>query len=284
MDNNFKKMDNYIIYTDHIIGKGSFGTVYLAHDKKNKQLVGVKIESKKDTTLLLREYNLIKFIHAQEGCKNNIIKHHLLLNDNNSYYMFMDLYGPNLDCLHKQHNRQFDVDMLNSIIVQMSNAIKFCHKIGIVHRDIKPANFMTRFCAPHTNIYLCDFGLAKKYICKGEHIPYKTNVARVGSLRYMSKFTHRSIQVSCRDDMYSLVYVIIFLATGDLPWSNNEIINKDKSQKHNVLYCLKTNTTNKNLCKDIKNSILHSKLIEFLTHLDTLEFKDKINYDIIYML
>ena len=45
----------------------------------------------------------------------------------------------------------------------MINRIEYLHGKNLVHRDVKPDNFLIGLNKKADNIYLVDFGLAKKY-------------------------------------------------------------------------------------------------------------------------
>jgi casein kinase 1 len=74
---------------------------------------------------------------------------------------------------------------------------------------------------------MIDFGLAKKYKTKdGQHIPYKDNKNLTGTARYASINTHLGIEQGRRDDIESLVYMLVYFYLGQLPWQNMDARNK----------------------------------------------------------
>ena len=86
------------------------------------------------------------------------------------------------------------------------------------------ANFVIgRTTATRHRIYLIDFGLV-------QHVPTRTQLehqrksnklsAFRGTLRYASLNAHHGKILGCVDDLYSLLFVLVELHTGKLPWSH----------------------------------------------------------------
>ena len=72
----------------------------------------------------------------------------------------------------------------------MIETIEFLHSKQFIHRDIKPDNFLTGYGSKSHKIFMVDLGLAKRYISKEGHIPYKENKSLTGTARYASINTH----------------------------------------------------------------------------------------------
>lgn len=54
----------------------------------------------------------------------------------------------------------------------------------------------------------------------GKHIDEKVLDSFTGNLRFSSPWSNSNKNVSRRDELYSLLYSMIFLLKGELPWMN----------------------------------------------------------------
>ncbi|WP_353649699.1 Stk1 family PASTA domain-containing Ser/Thr kinase [Nakamurella sp. A5-74] len=99
------------------------------------------------------------------------------------------------------------------IVADVSAALDFSHRHGIVHRDIKPANIMmTRAGA----VKVMDFGIARA-VADGQSSVTAT-AAVIGTAQYLSPEQARGEAVDARSDVYSTGCVIYELITGAPPF------------------------------------------------------------------
>ena len=94
------------------------------------------------------------------------------------------------------------------------------HNKSIIHRDIKPDNIMLGLGPASNTVHLIDFGLTRSIIDAntGKHVAFSTGKGLIGTCRYVSANSHKGHELSRRDDLITLGYVMIRLLTGSLPW------------------------------------------------------------------
>jgi serine/threonine protein kinase len=151
-----------------LIGKGSFGRVYKALDRKTNMLVAVKIiDIEESDTLnpkladtyseIMKEINALKLL-SDGGAKNinNVIE---ALPVGQSMWMITEYCaGGSVATLMKPTApRGLHEEWIIPILREVAEAIYWVHKQGIIHRDIKCANVLVTEIGA---VQLCDFGVA----------------------------------------------------------------------------------------------------------------------------
>ncbi|CAA0394177.1 unnamed protein product [Arabidopsis thaliana] len=168
---------------------------------------------------------------------------------------------------------KFSLKTVLMLADQMINRLEFIHSKSFLHRDIKPDNFLMGLGRLANQVYIIDFGLARKYRDSSSyrHIPYRENKSLTGTPAYASLNTHLGIEQSRRDDVESLGYILMYFLKGSLPWEGLKAGNK--KQKYDKISEKKVSTSIETLCE--------GHPIEFATYIHycrSLRFDDKPDY------
>ncbi|CAF1792116.1 unnamed protein product [Brassica napus] len=101
--------------------------------------------------------------------------------------LVVDLFGPSLEHLFSHCDKRFTLKTVFMLADQMIsgfpastmiNRLEFVHSKSYLHRDLKPRRA--------DQVYIIDFGLAKKYRdgSTHRHIPYRENRSFIGTPSY----------------------------------------------------------------------------------------------------
>src|SRR5690349_251728 len=104
---------------------------------------------------------------------------------------------------------------IRQVLVQVTRALAYAHKSGIVHRDIKPDNIMFD---EHGLAVVTDFGIAKA--ASGGKLT-GTGMS-IGTPHYMSPEQARAQALDGRSDVYSLGVVAYQCLTGRVPFDGED--------------------------------------------------------------
>ncbi|KAF8093562.1 hypothetical protein N665_0383s0187 [Sinapis alba] len=252
------------------IGSGSFGEIYLGTDVQTNEEVAIKLESVKTAhPQLSYESRIYRVVQSGTGIPN--IKWFGVEGDYN--VLVMDLLGPSLEDLFGYCNRKFTLKTVLMLADQMINRLEFIHSKSYLHRDIKPDNFLMGLGRRSNQVYIIDFGLAKKFRDSSthRHIPYRENKSLIGTPRYASLNTHLGIEQSRRDDVESLGYILMYFLMGSLPWQGLKAGNK--KQKYDKISEKKVSTSIETLCRGHP-----TEFASYFHYCRSLRFDDKPDY------
>jgi hypothetical protein len=136
---------------------------------------------------------------------------------------------------------------------------------------VKPSNFVIGRGGNTDRIFIIDFGLARAYKDRltGEILPPRADIGGFrGTPRYASVYVHREQDLSRRDDLLSLLYILVEFVTGDLPWGSK----RDKA----VIGRIKERYHSPKLLKGCP-----SCLLPFFKHVSALSFEERPDYDLL---
>jgi len=154
-----KKLGKYILIKE--IGRGQFGTVYVAQSEEDNQQYAVKCVQK---SLIDGNTMLKRLLKTEVGVMNNINHQNIMhlfdfLESGNNYYLIMQYCNNgDLEQYMKNKNKKFfSEDESIYFLKQIMCGFMELHKHKIMHRDFKLANLFVN----DDTIIIGDFGFAK---------------------------------------------------------------------------------------------------------------------------
>lgn len=207
------------------LGRGGFGIVYLATDRKTGKQYAcktIKITEHMDEDAVEEEIgSIIEFDHE------NIIKLRGFFMGEDSYHLVMDLCtGGDLKSFYKEYiatQRVLDAGYCTGIpcnlaagyIWQMLAGLAFLHQHLYIHRDVKPGNFLLANTKMKSVLKLSDFGFACR-MADGEKLTQK-----VGSPFYAAPEVLAG-EYRQNADVWSLGVTCFEICAGRLPFNGKE--------------------------------------------------------------
>ncbi len=213
----------------HIVGKlggGGMGVVYEAEDTRLGRHVALKFipdnlaNDRKALDRFMREARAASQLNHPSICIIHDIEDH----DGHPFIVMEKLEGMSLK--DRLRGGPIELDEILDVGIQVADALAACHAKGIIHRDIKPANI---FLTTSGQVKILDFGLAKVSRAldssDGEPKEDLTLAGEIfGTAVYMSPEQARGEELDARSDLFSLGAVLYQMATGQKPFSGNNVV------------------------------------------------------------
>ncbi|MGW0584417.1 serine/threonine-protein kinase, partial [Streptomyces sp. NPDC002920] len=126
--------------------------------------------------------------------------------------------GPSLHQVVESSYGPLPEATLHSLAGRLARALRAIHGAGLVHRDIKPSNILLTVDGPR----IIDFGIARALDTVAGSLRTSTGVV-LGSPGFMSPEQVRGQRVTPAADIFSLGSVLVYAATGRLPFGAAEL-------------------------------------------------------------
>ena len=198
------------------LGHGGMATVYLAHDLALDRKVAIKVLA---PALLLMGEGMVERFKREARTAAALSHPHIIPiyavkeSQDVLYFVMKYVQGRALDAVIRDVG-PLPIAMVQAILAQVSDALGYAHRHGVIHRDVKSANIMLD---EDGWAVVTDFGIAKVVQAQGLTLTGVT----VGTPTYMSPEQCETREVTGASDQYSLGVVAYEMLTGQLPFKGD---------------------------------------------------------------
>ena len=224
---------NTLYIKKKILGRGSFGIVYLVKQRYLSRYFAMKVIKKSQAKAKEEEENLMNEVDILRKLDHpNIVKITDFYSLKTEYNIITEYCqeGELFDEIKAQS--PFSEAMAAWYLRQILSAVSYCHNMNIIHRDLKPENILIvkRQKNGYHPIKIIDFGTAKVFQKeKAEHV-------LIGSAYYIApEVLSRNYTELC--DLWSCGVIMYILLTGRPPFNGSneeEIMKKIKEGSYDL--------------------------------------------------
>ncbi|GAA3461276.1 serine/threonine-protein kinase [Saccharothrix longispora] len=206
----------------HVLGRGSMGTVWAAHDEVLRRDVAVKeilrpAEASDGEAALLRERTLREARSAAALAHPNLVTLYDVAQVDGDPYVVMELVvSSSLAEIVRQRGPLTDAQ--GAVVADaVAAGLEAAHRAGITHRDVKPGNVLV---ADDGRVKLTDFGIAR-------NVAEATLTSRgitLGTPAYIAPEVAAGEVVSPVADQWSLGATLFHAMTGRQPYEGANVL------------------------------------------------------------
>eukprot|EP00796_Vickermania_ingenoplastis_P009311 gene9311-6550_t len=244
------------------IGNGSFGDIYMAYDTVTSSVVAVKLERKSiHYPQLEYEMSVYQILHPFDNKTTS---------RNPPPVDGSGAASPrrSMPAAATPRRNGGPKSMPNPLNPLSAPPLPIIPGIPRAHQFLKEGEYNIMV------LDLCGPSLEDPFLDKKthQHLPFSDKKPLTGTARYCACNAHRGYELSRRDDLESIGFLLVYFAKGSLPWQG--IPGKDQRQKTHKIGETKLATSLESLCEGLPSAFL-----TYMNYCRNLEFPQEPDYE-----
>lgn len=206
------------------LGRGGFGTTYLARDTSSSQPLPCVIKqlrykiqpdeaNAQDAKAALSEERIKRRFHKEARMMARLGRHHQLpcllehFIDDGQFYLVQEHIDGHTISQELNQGGSCSEQQVKQFLREMLPIIQYIHRQGLLHLDIKPSNIIRR--SSDQQLVLIDFGAVRRY---SNELPSDTGDRGTGTIGFAPS-EQLAGQPTYASDVYSLGVTCLYLLT-----------------------------------------------------------------------
>ncbi|KAL3566400.1 hypothetical protein D5086_031815 [Populus alba] len=176
------------------LGRGKFGHVYLAREKRSNNIVALKVLFKSQLQQSQVEHQLRREVEIQSHLRHpNILRLYGYFYDQKRVYLILEYAAKGELYKELQKCKYFSERRAATYVASLARALIYCHSKHVIHRDIKPENLLI---GAQGELKIADFGWSVH--------TFNRRRTMCGTLDYLPPEMVQSVEHDASVDIWSL--------------------------------------------------------------------------------
>jgi len=208
------------------LGKGRFGSVYLAKEKKSNYVVALKVLFKTEIREASLQHQVRREVEIQSHIRHkNICRLYSYFHDASRVFIILE-YCVNGNLFKKlKEVKLMPSKEASRYVREIAEGLAHIHKLNVIHRDLKPEDVLL---GKNNEVKLADFGWCV-------HTPQSRRQTFCGTLDYLSPEMLNGRPHDKRIDHWSLGCIAFELLIGRPPFESIEGETASQNTHKNIL-------------------------------------------------
>uniref|UniRef100_M1CE16 Aurora kinase n=2 Tax=Solanum tuberosum TaxID=4113 RepID=M1CE16_SOLTU len=194
------------------LGRGKFGHVYLAREKRSNHIVALKVLFKSQLKQSQVEHQLRREVEIQSHLRHpNILRLYGYFYDQKRVYLILEYAAKGELYKELQKCKYFSERRAATYVASLARALIYCHGKHVIHRDIKPENLLV---GAQGELKIADFGWSVH--------TFNRRRTMCGTLDYLPPEMVESVEHDASVDIWSLGVLCFEFLYGMPPFEAKE--------------------------------------------------------------